>query len=203
MAVVTKYEYQALPYTDSIRILQLQPSKTHDEDLHVELIDVRLDEHLEYEAISYVWGDPVFGHQLHTPLGSINITGSLDSALRGLRSKECVRNLWTDAVCINQTDKDEKAQQIPLMGGIYKIAKCVLAWLGEGGEDTPKAFTECKGLVKKAKEFHVGPEDSDQQYLRPPQLKAPSSSSGSELKTLNAANIAPDDMQRQIGRAHV
>jgi hypothetical protein len=196
MAVVTKYEYQALPHTDSIRILQLQPSKTHDEHLHGVLIDVRLDEHLGYEAISYVWGEPVFHHQLHTPLGSIDITRSLDSALRGLRSKEGVRNLWTDAVCINQTDKDEKAQQIPLMGGIYKVAKCVLAWLGEGGEDISKAFTECKGLVKKAKEFHVGPEDTDQQYLRPPRLKVPSSSSGSELKTLNAANIALDDMQR-------
>lgn len=196
MAVVTKYEYQTLPHTDSIRILQLQPSKTHDEDLHVVLIDVRLDEHLDYEAVSYVWGEPVFDHQLHTPLGSINITESLGSALRGLRSKEGVRNLWTDAVCINQIDKGEKAQQIPLMGGIYKVAKCVLAWLGEGGEDIPKAFTECKDLVTKAKEFHVGPEDSDKQYLKPPQLKVSSGSSGSELKTLNTANIVPDDMQR-------
>ena len=84
MAVVTKYEYQTLPHTDSIRILQLQPSKTHDEDLHVVLIDVRLDEHLEYEAVSYVWGEPVFDHQLHTPLGSINISGQVWSVLAKL-----------------------------------------------------------------------------------------------------------------------
>jgi hypothetical protein len=60
MAVVTKYEYQTVPHTDSIRKLQLQPSKTHDEDLHAVLVEVRLDEHLEYEAIAYVWGELVF-----------------------------------------------------------------------------------------------------------------------------------------------
>ncbi|KAL5331150.1 hypothetical protein ACEPPN_000679 [Leptodophora sp. 'Broadleaf-Isolate-01'] len=200
MAVVPEYEYQDLLHTDSIRILQLQPSKTHHGDLHIELIEVKLGEFLEYEAISYVWGEPVFDHQLRTPLGSIKITRNLDTALRGLRSENVVRNLWTDAVCINQMSMDEKAQQIPLMGGIYKFANCVLAWLGEGGEEIPKGFTGCKGLLKAAKEFHVGPDDSDHQYLRPPQLKVPppssSSSSGSEPKTLNAASISPEDMQR-------
>ncbi|KAH9207004.1 heterokaryon incompatibility protein-domain-containing protein, partial [Leptodontidium sp. 2 PMI_412] len=116
MAVVPEYEYQDLLHTDSIRILQLQPSKTHHGDLHIELIEVKLGEFLEYEAISYVWGEP--------------ITRNLDTALRGLRSENVVRNLWTDAVCINQMSMDEKAQQIPLMGGIYKFANCVLAWLG-------------------------------------------------------------------------
>jgi len=34
-------------------------------------------------------------------------------------------------VCLNQLGEEEKAQQIPRMGEIYRTAKEVLIWLGE------------------------------------------------------------------------
>ncbi|KAH8171121.1 ATPase family associated with various cellular activities (AAA) domain-containing protein [Sarocladium implicatum] len=38
--------------------------------------------------------------------------------------------IWADAICINQDDQDEKAQQIPLMAQIYGKCQSVLMWLG-------------------------------------------------------------------------
>lgn len=38
--------------------------------------------------------------------------------------------IWIDAICIDQTDENEKAMQIPLMSEIYKRAYQVNVWLG-------------------------------------------------------------------------
>ena len=38
---------------------------------------------------------------------------------------------WIDALCINQTDNDEKGQQVRLMREIYASAESVIVWLGE------------------------------------------------------------------------
>ncbi|KAB5528080.1 heterokaryon incompatibility protein-domain-containing protein [Coniochaeta sp. 2T2.1] len=42
---------------------------------------------------------------------------------------------WIDAICIDQDNKDEKAQQIPMMGEIYSSAARVLGWLGPNRTD--------------------------------------------------------------------
>ena len=39
--------------------------------------------------------------------------------------------LWTDAICINQLDDAEKANQVALMGEIYARAGCVFVWVGQ------------------------------------------------------------------------
>jgi hypothetical protein len=48
--------------------------------------------------------------------------------------------LWIDAICINQANKDEKAQQIPLKGRIYEEARVVNIWLGKSDPMTGKVF---------------------------------------------------------------
>jgi hypothetical protein len=48
--------------------------------------------------------------------------------------------LWIEAICLNQADKDEKAQQIPIMGRIYEEAKLVHIWLGKNDPMTAKVF---------------------------------------------------------------
>ncbi|KAH0433867.1 heterokaryon incompatibility protein [Colletotrichum camelliae] len=39
-------------------------------------------------------------------------------------------NFWIDAICIDQKNDNEKADQVQLMGEIYKSASSVVAWLG-------------------------------------------------------------------------
>jgi hypothetical protein len=45
---------------------------------------------------------------------------------------------WIDAICINQTNIDEKSLQIPMMGDIFSTAMQVIAWLGENTPDEDK-----------------------------------------------------------------
>lgn len=59
------------------------------------------------------------------------ISEHLAQALRRLRKERGYAYVWVDAVCINQQDYDEKAQQVPLMFQIFDKATQVFIWLGE------------------------------------------------------------------------
>lgn len=87
-----------------------------------------------YEAISYVWGDSNQTSEIDCDDAKFTITTNLESALRHFRDTTRTRILWADAICINQKDKVEKAQQVSLMGLIYWKARRVLIWLGPDTE---------------------------------------------------------------------
>lgn len=65
--------------------------------------------------------------------GSIPIRSNLAAALYQLRKRDDIRILWIDAVCINQSNEEERNHQVALMTEIYRFATKVLVWLG--GED--------------------------------------------------------------------
>ena len=101
-----------------------------------------------HSAVSYTWGSALSTHQLLVagPLAPGNsvdvsahrylrITANVDSLLRHLRKAHKAVRLWIDAVCLNQTDEKEKAQQIHKMGDIYRAAKKVHIWLGDDNVD--------------------------------------------------------------------
>ena len=58
------------------------------------------------------------------------VTRNLEAALRQLRSQNKIRNMWIDAICINQKIDEEKSVQIQRMGQIYSMASRVIVWLG-------------------------------------------------------------------------
>ncbi|KAG4421121.1 hypothetical protein IFR04_005764 [Cadophora malorum] len=131
-----KYSYQSLR-AQEIRVLKLLPASSRDAILQGELVHVTLHRDLEFEAVSYVWGEPVFPITLKTGESSyLKITQNLADALRCFQKPDKPRMLWVDAVCINQSDIPEKNQQLPLMGEIYRTASTVLAWLGENTTNT-------------------------------------------------------------------
>ena len=96
------------------------------------LVYKRLDEEdLEYNALSYVWGD---ASDLTTMLCDgllFHITRNLHDALSQIRLNRHEILLWVDAVCINQANEVEKTAQVRLMTRIYGRAELVLIWLGE------------------------------------------------------------------------
>jgi len=47
---------------------------------------------------------------------------------------------WTDQVCINQEDLEEKEQQVKLMSAIFRQARLVVGWLGLSSPQTDLAF---------------------------------------------------------------
>jgi hypothetical protein len=59
-----------------------------------------------------------------------------------LRDRFLERNIWIDAVCINQEDLSERESQIQIMSKIYGHANRVIIWLGEATDDSDRAIEE-------------------------------------------------------------
>lgn len=101
---------------------------------------VSLDDIPTYEALSYAWGQASNPKQIEVNNRPIFVTSNLHSALSHLRHTTIDRDLWVDAVCINQKDTLERNAQVSIMGDIYRLAQSVLIWLGEADEHSDLAF---------------------------------------------------------------
>jgi hypothetical protein len=118
----------------SIRILTLHPG-TPGDPLRGSLEIVNIDSCAgQYEAISYVWGDPSKTQSMVCNGAVMGITESIYGALTRLRLPDAARRLWADQICIDQDNADEKNRQLPLMNLIYRNAGRVLVWLGYDDE---------------------------------------------------------------------
>ena len=122
-----------------IRIISLRPD-LYSQRLECDLFRTSLAPSLNFEKLSYTWGDPelvshilVNGHQLH-------IHRYLDIALRHLRLRDSPRILWTDAICINQANTPERSSQVAMMAQIYESPGPVLVWLGPSSDDSHVAM---------------------------------------------------------------
>jgi len=94
-----------------------------------------------YEALSYTWGSQTLCQKVQIRgRGLVRITASLYSALQHLRHPSCVRRLWADAICIDQSNPRERGHQVAMMSEIYRYAVRVLAWLGESESSDVLAF---------------------------------------------------------------
>jgi Heterokaryon incompatibility protein (HET) len=129
--------YHMLKSSDT-RLLYLKVDKMG--HIHGSLRIVPIAEtHVEYIAISYCWetgSQPqiiqIDGHQMQ-------ISGNLYCALKHLHKIDN-RPVWADAICINQSDDDEKAKQVGRMGEIYSKATWTAVWLGEEAHDSTKVM---------------------------------------------------------------
>jgi len=167
--VKSTYGYERIHSTSEIRILELHPPDPHDPSgaLNGNLVTAKLADKPYYEAISYVWGTPNFSETLHLPTGVLGITPNLAAALRRFRYPDRTRLLWTDAVCIDQQNGgDEKGHQVQLMGIVFKNAGHVLAWLGEGDEETATAIAFLENLANECWRYGVSPERPYESFLR-------------------------------------
>ncbi|KAK6079471.1 hypothetical protein SCUP234_05640 [Seiridium cupressi] len=59
------------------------------------------------------------------------LSSNLDSALRHLRHKKRPIVLWVDALCINQSDVEERNHQVHQMRTIYGRAQETIAYIGD------------------------------------------------------------------------
>lgn len=121
--------YAPLAATDAFRLMVLQPGQRH-EPIVVQLHTVSAGSVTEYDAISYVWGNPQQTVSILCNGISTNVTVNLHAALVQIRSQDISRVLWADALCINQNDKVERGRQVTIMGSIYSSARLVLACMG-------------------------------------------------------------------------
>ncbi|KAK4611947.1 Heterokaryon incompatibility protein 6, OR allele [Fulvia fulva] len=102
---------------------------------------------VQWEALSYTWGDMQKSHtitleQADSSLACFELGSNLYAALRHLRYPGSDRQLWIDAICMDQSATEqaeaERNWQIPAMLEIYSMAAKVIIWLGE--EENDSAF---------------------------------------------------------------
>jgi hypothetical protein len=116
---------------DEIRLVRLLPGLWGD-DIQCRLVYDSLHNARPYHALSYVWGSTKVTRPILLDGQVFQATVNLQSALRHLRHQLQDTLLWVDALCINQTDNEERTHQVQLMGTIYRSSESVLVYLGDG-----------------------------------------------------------------------
>jgi hypothetical protein len=146
----TVFTYDDLdPDSNQIRLLRILPPKQKpregrredSQEVRCEIFHANLDEHPSYKALSYTWGDetapdyPIYINGRH-----FEVRENLFHALHRFRSDGVALVIWTDAICINQTNNQERNYQVARMTMIYEQATEVVVWLGPGYDDSDLAF---------------------------------------------------------------
>lgn len=121
--------------------------------IHCEIFEAWLDKSegdlMPYEALSYTWGNVASTVEITVTNCQMAVTINLFSALRHLRYENENRILWIDAICIDQTNLEERGYQVNQMGEIYKNAERVVVWLGEATDETDIAMDSIIKLHKE------------------------------------------------------
>ncbi|KAH7377540.1 heterokaryon incompatibility protein-domain-containing protein [Cadophora sp. MPI-SDFR-AT-0126] len=122
-----------------IRLLELLSLDT---SIKWKLHTVTLDNDLHFAALSYVWGDKSVTTDIEINGTVVPITTNLAAALKHVRSywqyefpskDQSSFRIWVDALCIDQSNTQERSEQVLLMPKIYTSASLVLGWLGDQG----------------------------------------------------------------------
>jgi hypothetical protein len=153
------YDRRLDPARKEIRLLTVLPpagDEDNTSDIYSELETVTLTSDLEFIAISYVWGDPEDTFDIFVNDIAFGVTVNLGAALWHFRRYGLLREvpdgkplrLWVDAVCINQVDLEERAQQVIFMKEIYSGARHVFSWLGApDGKDIDLAIDTIRDVI--------------------------------------------------------
>jgi hypothetical protein len=152
------YQYHALKQPRNFRVLHLQRRQSEHETYYRELtlqgtiIEASLDSPNipEYFALSYTWGQPDLVENIYVDNRPLKITANCAAALRRMLRQRMERNIWVDAICINQS-KDteavlERNRQVGMMDWIYMKAVQVNVYLGPGDEASDLACSALNSL---------------------------------------------------------
>lgn len=149
------------PLSSQIRVFTLHPALDRQAPLQGQLRVQDLSSRpTAYEALSYVWGDAEQQHRLYIEDTYLVITDNLHAALQQLRDSSDPRDLWIDAIYINQGNSSEKNHQVRQMHDIYCMASRVSIWLGEGDAESDRIFSRLSGH-KPEKRIYDNSYDSD------------------------------------------
>ncbi|MCJ1253757.1 hypothetical protein MMC24_001570 [Lignoscripta atroalba] len=139
------YSYSELP-PRHIRLLTIQPDAS---PVSCTLSDHSLDENLDFDALSYAWGTLDAGDSIICADRRLHVHHNLFRFLHEFTRRANQRPIWIDAICIHQSNNDEKSIQVPLMREIYRKAKTVVSWLGEATAEDSDALDSIPGLVER------------------------------------------------------
>ncbi|TFB01906.1 hypothetical protein CCMA1212_006340 [Trichoderma ghanense] len=150
------YSYSPLQGPRHIRLLRLLPDWNEHAPLHSQLFEYPMAElgdgpHM-YEALSYVWGSPERPYTLFIDEKPMPVTANLHEAVLRLRNRMIERIVWIDAVCIDQSNMEERGEQIQHMAEIYSKASRVIVWLGEAANESDRALKQIRMAADEEKQ---------------------------------------------------
>jgi hypothetical protein len=176
MASAPRYKYQPLK-PRHIRILELEPGGDAD-PFKGRFCTALIDSGVEYDALSYMWGDSTPVNTVTVSRQFISIAANLATALRYLRVCKTTKSyraridrklkkawplrIWVDAICINQDDIHEREQQVAMMRMVYSKAQHVRIWINEPEfvEEDPAVAALCKFRMGSGPASGLGKEDA-------------------------------------------
>jgi hypothetical protein len=166
-----KYIYDPISASSQIRLIRYSDEQHPELGVDFSIHAYSLDDAScpSYIAFSYVWGS-----EKHSEISisgrSLLVTNNLYEALKAF----CPGNdpiprgltgfnqsyLWIDAICIDQTNLEERGKQVLRMGDIYSKAALTMAWLGGTYDDSNIAFD----IIEKL--GNTSPEQSPLEFMR-------------------------------------
>jgi Heterokaryon incompatibility protein (HET) len=135
-----QFYHTELPGDRYVRLLRINQSDSETIAVMIEILP--MEQLPSYEALSYTWGKALLVRSEQDNNGDegtreilvnenfIQVTENLYDGLFALR-KDVAGYLWVDSLCIGQTNIQEGASQVSLMGEIYSSAHQVIIWLGD------------------------------------------------------------------------
>jgi hypothetical protein len=133
--------YLPLAPPHTFRLLVLDPGHvSHPVSIRLQVVERATGP--AYDAISYVWGDPRHKVTIACDGRPFEITFNLFWALVRIRSVSQPKILWADAICINQSDLQERSSEVTFMGSLYSNASRVYICMG-GAEDGKEFQVHC------------------------------------------------------------
>ena len=115
----------------------------------------------EYYALSYAWNHEPLTASINCDGRTLAVTPDLLEALRCISIVNGCQNLWVDAICVHQSDHDEKAHQVVNMNQVYRNALEVYIWLGPWQYDSHLAMDDITSISDKFEDV-----DLDALHLR-------------------------------------
>lgn len=129
----------------------------------------------QYDALSYAWESQTPSRQVVCKHGNsderyqLDITATCFGALKQLRRTDLPRNLWIDAICIDQSNVPEKSGQVELMSMIYRYATKVIVWLGDSDSAVIASMELIKAFSSHGEDLtEDAPVPSDTDVPKPP-----------------------------------
>ncbi|KAL6893436.1 heterokaryon incompatibility protein domain-containing protein [Trichoderma evansii] len=119
---------------NSVRLVQIQSAANESDPVVCTLIEVPFGSRPKFKALSYMWGTDKENDTITLNGFPFEVRKNLLDALLFLRSRAVSEKgcqlFWIDAICINQSDVEERNRQLKIMPQIYFRASTVVVWLG-------------------------------------------------------------------------